>query len=1137
MANSIILAVIFAINPPFAPSEPATTLRSVASSARASSSITSGPLTSSAPLSSGFPITSGPSFTSNASIPVPYIGFECLTNSDDPWHDERSCSCVSKAETFYATEATGTITTTVCHSTEGETYGLHYSSGCSLTTSTLLRHPWDAVEQGCCNYCKIEVPTVRIIFWEARTTDTNASYTAGNFTATRRQVPVSTLVEDGFTFTSPSVYIAYSGIHASQSCVARIGEQTYNEVGGTHDVTRAYSPESISSVICVNSIAVGGGAAPISWEPINYNDLANPIPLSESYSRVDRCFTDRKDNEVWGDWMKNPFISLPSDVSEFDPLWTTCSGVKIGAMDPPRGLVPASGWEDAPPPPDPTPDSGSGTDPVLPMPGAPVPVPVPAQTNPPKSDPPMPDPPADPPKDDPPKVDPPKAGPPKAGPPKADPPKHNPPKASSPKHNPPKADPPSGSSDPASVHNDPGNEGTTAYPGSHGPGHPVSGPKKVSEAGNSQNSHPGAVNNPPKPKPGAGSSSHPGSGAAHNNGDEGVNQPDDTDYTQPIADAIFGGSDSSPPAKSKGQSSGGAKGKAKAQGNSQSSSPSGGGTNSRPQGGSHKSGGYQGGNGEQNGKAPQSEGASGGDRQPNAGESTKDGDSPTVAQANGVSQAKGGSKGNGGHEGNGGPKGNGQGNGGPKGDGGLKGNGGGGGNGDPKGNKGSEANGGSSQPIYGGSSSASSSDTLTPQTHDSSSPNYPHKHPSSFSYASNAPPSIGSETVQRAPDGAAVIGTTTLHPGEAAVIQGTPVSRAPHAIIVGSSTYTLKPSPAPGKGAGAGQPEIVRAPDGGLVVGSQTIHPGHRATIHGHVVSVGGGNVVVDGQNYDFPAPTATPAEVGGLDIHAAGDGGGDVVAGQTFMPGMKATISGHVVSVGPDNKVMVDGSTITVVPTPTPGGAVLVNGEPIVRAPGGAGSGVIIGDVTLTPGTHTIIGGHDVRIAPRGGKVIVDGSTYGVPKKAGATVTEDAGAIATAGGSAAVYTVGNEIFTPAPTGFAIDGTSLYPGGPAITVSGTVVSLGTDGLRIGSSTVILTTATGGGDGLGGVIMSGFGGRGSAATTTTTQAGGETPLGTAGVGTGGPTETGTNDFEGGVGRARWEVWGTGLVSLVGLVALL
>lgn len=1078
-----------------------------------------------------------------------------MTSSDDPWHDERSCSCVSKAETFYTTEATGTITTTVCHSTEGETYGLHYSSGCSLTTSTLLRHSWDAVEQGCCNYCKIEVPTVRIIFWEARTTDKNASYTAGNFTATRRQLPVSTLVEDGFTFTSPSVYIAYSGIHASQSCVARIGEQTYNEVGGTHDVTRAYAPESISSVICVNSIAVGGTAAPISWEPINYSDLANPIPLSESYSRLDRCFTDRKDNEVWGDWMKNPFISLPSDVSEFDPLWTTCAGVKIGAMDPPRGLVPASGWEDAPPPPDPTPDIGSGADPVQPMPGAPVPAPVPAQTSPPKSDPPMPDPPVNPPKDDPPKVDPPQAGPPKTNPPKADTPKHNPLKAIPPEHNPSKGDSAFHSSNPVKIPKDPENEGTVADPGYQepSPGHPAPGPKKGSEAGDSQDFQPGAAESPakpkPKPKPGTGPSPHSGSKETPNSEMEDVYQSDETDYTQPIADAIFGGSDSSPPAQSKGQSSNSGGGKAKPQGYSQSGGP-GGGVDSRPQDGAHKNGDHQGGNGKPNGKSQQGEGTSEGGRQPDADEPTHHEDNPAVAHANGVSQAEEGSKGSGEYKGSGEPKGNGRGNGGPKGSGGGGGKQGNGGSRGDRGSKGNEdpgAEGDSasnfeprpkdfSQPIYGGSSSDSSSDTST-NDDDPASPNHPHKRPSSFSYASVVPPSIGSETIYRAPDGAAVIGTTTIHPGEAVVIQGTPVSRAPHAIVVGASTYALKPSPAPGKGAGAGQPKIVRAPDGGLVVGSQTIHPGQQATVHGHVVSVGAGNVVVDGQHFDFPAPTTTPAEVEKLDIHAINDGSGDaIIASQTFMPGTEATISGHVVSVGADNEVMVDGSMFTAVPMPNPGSTVLVEDEPIVQASGGAGSGVVIGDVTLTPGIHTTIGGHDVRVGPRGGKVIVDGSTYDVPKKAGATVTDDAITTAIAGDGAAEYTVGRETFTPASTGFAVNDTSLYPGGPAITVSGTVVSLGTDGLRIGSSAILLTTATEGGDGLGGVITNGTGGRGPTATTTT-QASDETPVGTAGVGTAGPTETGTNDFEGGVGRRRWEVWGIGLVPLVGLVVLL
>ena len=54
------------------------------------------------------------------------------------------------------------------------------------------------------------------------------------------------------------------------------------------------------------------------------------------------------------------------------------------------------------------------------------------------------------------------------------------------------------------------------------------------------------------------------------------------------------------------------------------------------------------------------------------------------------------------------------------------------------------------------------------------------------------------------------------------------------------------------------------------------------------------------------------------------------------------------------------------------------------------------------------------------------------------------------------VFTVAGQTFTPNPSVFPIDGTSISVDGPAATVSGTVISLGQNGvLRIGSSTVSL----------------------------------------------------------------------------------
>lgn len=55
-------------------------------------------------------------------------------------------------------------------------------------------------------------------------------------------------------------------------------------------------------------------------------------------------------------------------------------------------------------------------------------------------------------------------------------------------------------------------------------------------------------------------------------------------------------------------------------------------------------------------------------------------------------------------------------------------------------------------------------------------------------------------------------------------------------------------------------------------------------------------------------------------------------------------------------------------------------------------------------------------------------------------------------------FTVAGQTFTPNPSAFAIAGTTVSADGPAITVSGTIVSLGQSGaLRIGSSTIFLAS--------------------------------------------------------------------------------
>ena len=161
--------------------------------------------------------------------------------------------------------------------------------------------------------------------------------------------------------------------------------ETYHQVGGVHTTTMGYNSADLSSIACINSLGSGDGS-PVKWAPINYADLYAPIPASESSSRVARCFTDPSQAAEWGDYMQNPFISLPEDISNADPLWSTCSAAILGAMDPPSALtagvamVPVSVGQDAAKPEKAT---TTAADPVqTAVPGQPIPVPAPSPTAP-----------------------------------------------------------------------------------------------------------------------------------------------------------------------------------------------------------------------------------------------------------------------------------------------------------------------------------------------------------------------------------------------------------------------------------------------------------------------------------------------------------------------------------------------------------------------------------------------------------------------------------------------------------------------------------------------------------------------------------------------------------------------------------
>ena len=106
---------------------------------------------------------------------------------------------------------------------------------------------------------------------------------------------------------SPSVYVIYSSIHASASCVALVN--SHIPIGSIHTaVTRAYEPSVLSTAIC-EALNMGAGIehciSPVNdqndpkycfqgidngWRQINYTELYNPPPASDLLTRYQSCF-------------------------------------------------------------------------------------------------------------------------------------------------------------------------------------------------------------------------------------------------------------------------------------------------------------------------------------------------------------------------------------------------------------------------------------------------------------------------------------------------------------------------------------------------------------------------------------------------------------------------------------------------------------------------------------------------------------------------------------------------------------------------------------------------------------------------------------------------------------------------------
>ena len=309
-------------------------------------------------------------------------------------------------------------------------------------------------------------------------------------------------------------------------------------------------------------------------------------------------------------------------------------------------------------------------------------------------------------------------------------------------------------------------------------------------------------------------------------------------------------------------------------------------------------------------------------------------------------------------------------------------------------------------------------------------------------------PSIGGHQIQAAGQGGGIIiASTTIPSGVQITIDGTPLSVGKdHIIIIASSTIRLNPQPAK---------SIVTLVNGDVISAG-----GQAALASGTTVALAPNNdalIIVNGKT----SPIAPPPPISILTI-----------AGQTLTPAPSGfVVQGHSVLPGGSAVTVVGGSTISLA---SDGNALIVNGKTSPLPPASV--------AVFRAGSHTFtaaptgfaIGGQSVR--PGGTAVTFAGSTFSLAS-AGNAVVINGVSTPLPPASMSVFKVGSQVFTATPTGFRIGTQSISPGGSAVTVDGTMVSLGlSQQLVIGTLTIPLRSAAqtyGGASGS--LIMNGAGG--------------------------------------------------------------
>ncbi|KAI7477724.1 hypothetical protein KC351_g8683 [Hortaea werneckii] len=189
------------------------------------------------------------------------------------------------------------------------------------------------------NYCTVQGGTVDLLYWPVATTSlhvTDGSTSTEIIPITGNPNTTSTMLFEGTTLTSPTVYISFETAFALDECSKPVGR---NHTGSLI----ALLPDQVSSIhgaLGPSSMTNATGHFAGTWIPasFNYTNLAlTPVPLSV-YLDQPSCY-DSFCSTIFTDY--RPVLSVPQQILSLDPAWSSCDVYWRGLYDPPKALQPA----------------------------------------------------------------------------------------------------------------------------------------------------------------------------------------------------------------------------------------------------------------------------------------------------------------------------------------------------------------------------------------------------------------------------------------------------------------------------------------------------------------------------------------------------------------------------------------------------------------------------------------------------------------------------------------------------------------------------------------------------------------------------------------------------------------------------